>query len=88
MPDGNRKPEGGEIDPAKLLEIELMQKRAAWQQAKARRGNLRAVSVFFLIVVIAAALVCFYLFFSPERVRELRSGHGEGIEADSSPSAP
>jgi flagellar basal body-associated protein FliL len=74
MPDGNRKPEGGEIDPAKLLELELMQKRAEWQQAKTRRGGLRALSFLFLAVIIAAAVICFYLFFSPERVRELRSG--------------
>ena len=77
MPDANRKPEGGEIDPAKLLEIELMQKRAEWQQAKARRGGLRTLSFLFLFIVIVAAIVCFYLFFSPQRVRELRSGGAE-----------
>ena len=88
MPDGNRKPEGGEIDPAKLLELELMQKRAEWKQAKARRGSLRALSFFFLIVVIVAALICFYLFFSPERVRELRSGSAGETEATPSPSVP
>jgi hypothetical protein len=88
MPDGNRKSEGGEIDPAKLLELELMQKRAQWQQGKARRNSLRALSFFFLFVVIVAALVSFYLFFSPDRVRELRSGDTEETEAASSPSAP
>ena len=77
MPDGNRKPEPDEVDPAKLaklLEIELMQKRAEWQQAKARRGNLRAISFFFLFVVVAGAIAAFFLFFSPDRVGELRSG--------------
>jgi hypothetical protein len=77
MPDANRKPEGGEIDPAKLLEIELMQKRAEWQQAKARRGSLRALSFLFLFIIVAAAIVCFYLFFSPQKVRELRSGDAD-----------
>ena len=81
MPDGNRKPEGGEIDPAKLLEIELMQKRAEWQQAKARRGGLRALAFLFLFAVIVAAIVCFYLFFSGERAREHKPGEAETIDA-------
>lgn len=75
IPDGNRKPEPGETDPAqlaKLLEIELMQKRAQWQQAKARRGNLRTVSFLFLFLVIVGAIVAFYLFFSPARVGDRR----------------
>lgn len=76
MPDGDRKPEPDTPDPAKiaqLLEIELMQKRAAWQQAKGRRSNLRALSFLFLFLIIAAALVAFFLFFSPERVSELKA---------------
>jgi type VI protein secretion system component VasF len=76
MADGDSKRERTETDPARLaqlLEIELMQKRAAWQQAKARRGSLRTMSFLFLFLVIVAALVAFYLFFSPERVSELRS---------------
>ncbi len=76
MSDGNSKPDADETDPAtlaKLLEIELMQKRAVWQQAKARRGTLRAISFFFLFIVIVGALVAFYLFFSPDRVSELRA---------------
>ena len=75
MPDGNRKPEPDELDPAKLaklLDIELMQKRAEWQQAKARRGNLRALSFFFLFIVVAGAIAAFFLFFSPGAVSERR----------------
>ena len=78
MPDGNRKPEGDAPDPeklAKLLEIELMQKRAGWQQAKQRSGALRAASFFFLFVIFLAALVAFWWFFSPDRVQELRRSH-------------
>jgi hypothetical protein len=73
MLDGKNNPE--ETDPeklARLLELELMQKRAAWQQKKARRGTLRTMSFLFLFVVIAAALAGFFLFFNPERVREIR----------------
>jgi hypothetical protein len=76
MSNGDSKREPTETDPAKLaqlLEIELMQKRAQWQQAKARRGNLRALSFFFLFIVIVGALVAFFLFFSPARVTELRA---------------
>lgn len=77
MAEGNRKPEMGEIDPAKieqLLEIELMQKRAAWQHAKARRGGFRAMSFLFLFLIIVAALFTFFVFFSPERRSEMRAG--------------
>ena len=73
MLDGKHNPE--ETDPeklARLLDLELMQKRAEWQQRKARRGSFRAMSFVFLFVIIAAALVGFFLFFNPERVREMR----------------
>lgn len=75
MPDGNRKPEGDAPDPeklAKLLEIELMQRRAGWQQAKQRRGSLRTVSFLFLFIVILGALFAFWMLFSGENVQELR----------------
>lgn len=79
MSNGDSKPEPAESDPAKLaqlLEIELMQKRAAWQQAKARRGNLRAISFFFLFIVIVGSLVAFFVFFSGGRVSELHPNGG------------
>ncbi len=44
MAADDRKREGSDADPerlAQLLELELIQKRAAWQQAAARRGSLR-----------------------------------------------
>lgn len=70
-PDGNSQLNQRETDPeklAKLLEIELMQKRASWQQAKARRGTYRAMSFLFLFVVIVAAVAAFYFFASSGRV--------------------
>jgi hypothetical protein len=66
MLEGDNKPRQEEVDPdklSKLLEIELMQKRAAWQQMAARGKTLRTVSFFFLFVVILAALIGFYFFF-------------------------
>ena len=91
MPEGNGKPESRETDPAKLaqlLEIELMQKRAAWQQAKARRKGLRTFSFFFLFVVIIAGLFGFFVLLSPDRVGELRSEAPESEEAATPTPAP
>ena len=85
MPENNRKPEGDQFDPTKLLEIELMQKRAEWKRAKERRGGLRALSFLFLFAVIIAALVAFFFFLSPDRVRELKSS--ERTDVDPTPSS-
>lgn len=65
-----RRPENDPEELSRLLELELMQKRAAWQQASARHKTLKSVSIFFLFVVIVAAVVGFYLAFS--RVNEER----------------
>ena len=76
-PDGNRHPAPRETDPeqlAKLLEIELMQKRAGWQQAKARRNTYRTMSFLFLFAVIVAAFIAFYFLMSTERVTAPRDG--------------
>jgi hypothetical protein len=84
--EGNRKPEPDEMDPAKLaqlLEIELMQKRAAWQRSRSGIRNLRVLSFLFLFLVIIGALAAFYLLFTPERVSELKAGH----DASPTPSA-
>ena len=75
MPDGDRKREPDELDPAKLerlLDIELMQKRAAWQQAKASRSNLRTFSFMFLFLVIVGALLAFFFLFSSGEMTNLR----------------
>jgi flagellar basal body-associated protein FliL len=81
MPDADGKPEPPQIDPAKLeqlLEIELMQKRAAWQQAKAKRGSLRALSFMFLFFVIAGAAVAFFYVFSSGTLTERQQLGSEG----------
>lgn len=86
MADQERKPEPVKIDPLnaeQLLEIELMQKRAAWQQAKSRRGNLRAMSFLFLFIVVVAALLAFFFVLTPERVNDLKSN---ALHASPSPS--
>ncbi|MDQ6765255.1 MAG: hypothetical protein M3Z22_04030 [Verrucomicrobiota bacterium] len=76
MLDGKQNP--AETDADKLLrtlDLELMQKRAGWQQAKARRSTVRTLCFLFLFVIVAAAIAAFFFFGNPERVRELRSTH-------------
>ena len=90
MSEGNRKPESGETDPAqvaKVLEIELIQKRAAWQRARAGRQNVRALSFFFLFIIIIGAVCAFYFLFSGERVAELRSQRPDHNEPTADASA-
>jgi hypothetical protein len=48
---------------SRLLEIELIQKRAAWRQTSERTKNLRSASFFFLFVVVIAGLVAGYFAF-------------------------
>ena len=82
-PNGNNQP-ARETDPAKLaklLEIELMQKRASWQQAKVRRGTFRAMSFLFLFLVIIAAVAAFYFLSSSERMPSA----GDGARPAASP---
>lgn len=78
MTEGNRKREDADPDPSQLermLEIEMIQKRAAWQQARTQRASFRTFSFVFLFVIIVAALVGFYLFLSPGHIEELKAGH-------------
>jgi flagellar basal body-associated protein FliL len=73
-PHGDGKPEP--IDPEqmlRILDIELMQKRALRKQATARRSSLRVVSFFFLFVVILGVAVAAYFAFTSGRVDELRA---------------
>ena len=73
-PHGDRKPEP--IDPEqmlRMLDIELMQKRALRKQASARRTSMRIVSFFFLFVVILGAAVAAYFAFTSGRADDLRA---------------
>ena len=88
MPDDNPNPpppSPSEIE--KLLEIELMQKRASWQQAKAQRSIWRALSFLFLFLVILAALVGFFIFFSSDRRADLKAGSAAHSEPTPTPVA-
>ena len=76
MLDDNLKPKPLEVDQSdivKQLEIELIQKRMVWQQGKARRASFRVLSFLFLFVVLAAALVAFFVFLSSDQRIDLNS---------------
>ncbi len=86
MEAGNRKPEENAPDPdqlAKMLELELIQKRFVWQQNKQRFGSLRAASFVFLFLVIVGALVGVWFLFSSGQVGELRAQHHSPTPAPS-----
>ena len=64
-PHGDRKPEP--VDPEhllRMLDLEMIQQRAIWKQASARRSSLRALSFLFLFIVILGALLAAYFAYS------------------------
>lgn len=67
IPDANGKPESRspEADQvAKLLEIELAQKKMDWAAARDRYRKIRTASFLFLALIIMGALAAFFLLFS------------------------
>jgi hypothetical protein len=61
------KPETIKQDPEallRLLDLELRQKRVAWQQAASRHRTSRMISLFSILVVIVAGLLAFFFLFS------------------------
>ncbi len=62
--DGKHEPVDPE-DAVRMLELELMRQRAARQEAGAPYRGLRAASlIFFVAVVLGAALAFYYVFYS------------------------
>lgn len=62
MHPADGKPESPDIDPeklSKLLEIELLQKRATWERAAAHRRKIRAIAFVFLLLVIVGAIAAY-----------------------------
>ena len=48
---------------SRLLEIELMQKKALWQQKTARNKSLKSLSIMFLFLMVMGGLAAFYFVF-------------------------
>jgi len=81
-PHGDGKPEP--VDPEhllRMLDLEMVQQRAVWKQASARRKSLRTVSFLFLVLIILGALVAAYFAFSSGWMDDPRS-------RNSTPSSP
>jgi hypothetical protein len=55
---------------SRLLELELIQKRASWKHAKERNKSLRSAAFLFLFVLIAGCLLGFFFVYT--RVSEQR----------------
>jgi hypothetical protein len=66
---------------SRLLEIELIQKRAEWQKATARHKTVRTASILFLMVIVIAGLAAFYFAFM--RATEGRQQHAAPISSES-----
>jgi flagellar basal body-associated protein FliL len=67
MSPADGKPEPSSTDPeqlARLLEIELMQKRATWQRTSEQRKSVRMLAFLFLLVVIAGAFAAYFFLFA------------------------
>ena len=61
------KPETIKQDPEallRLLDLELKQKRVAWQRAASRHRTSRMISLFSIFVVIATGLIALFFLFS------------------------
>jgi hypothetical protein len=87
MPEADGKPQSRGNDPeqiARALEMELIQKRAAWKQASARHRQIRIASFVLLFIVILGALFAFLML--SLRINEERGNrHGTPAPAVSGP---
>ncbi len=63
-------PAGDAEQMARLLELELAQKRLVWQQVRKRKKSYRSLAFLFLFILFAACLLGF--FFAFNRVNEER----------------
>ena len=69
-----------EVDPdnlSRLLELELIQKRATWKQAGERHRALRAAGFVFLFILIVGCLVGGYFAFM--RMNETRRNQPSAV---------
>jgi hypothetical protein len=67
-------PSSGDAEQiARLLELELAQKRLVWKHAKHRKNSYRSLAFLFLFLLFAACVVG--LFFAFNRVSEQRQSH-------------
>ncbi len=73
-------PKPNEIDPdnlSRLLELELIQKRATWKQAGERYRSIRTAGFVFLFVLIVGCLIGGYFAFM--RLNESRPNQSSAV---------
>ncbi len=73
-------PKTNEIDPdnlSRLLELELIQKRATWKQAGERYRSIRTAGFVFLFVLIVGCLIGGYFAFM--RLNESRPNQPSAV---------
>jgi hypothetical protein len=59
--NSNREQRVSEADAlAKALDLELTLKRASWERARAKHNRWRLLSIFFVLLVLLAALFAFF----------------------------
>jgi len=83
IPDAAGKTNSSESDPerlGRLLELELIHKRAEWKQAGNRYRAFRSAGFVFLFLLIAGTLLAFLFVFS--RVNEQRANPRSSDNAD------
>jgi hypothetical protein len=76
-------PKPNEIDPdnlSRLLDLELIQKRATWKQAGERYRSIRAAGFVFLFVLIVGCLIGGYFAFM--RMNEQRANPSPSSAVD------
>jgi len=71
MPPGLNRTKSTLINLSRLLELELIQKRATWKQAGERYRSIRTAGFVFLFVLIVGCLIGGYFAFM--RLNETRS---------------
>jgi hypothetical protein len=81
--DAAGKPNPNESDPEKLerlLELELVRKRAEWKETGERYRAFRSIGFVFLFLLVAGALVAAFFVFS--RISEQRTNQRSPDSAD------
>src|SRR3954447_8526110 len=85
-PPGDGKPEPPDPDQLlRMLDVELMQQRAARQQIAARRKSRRALSILFLFLILAGAAVAAYFAFATGKVDDIRARNPAAATATPTP---
>jgi hypothetical protein len=85
--DSKHEPDDPE-NAMRMIELELMQQRAARQQAGTPYRGLRAVSLLFLVAVVLGVLFAFYYFFFSGGLDEIRARSAASPAPTAAPASP